>query len=165
MTKKTRDEAIERVGQALYGHHWIGELAPKEWRTGKDNGSNHRAVVPLPSAGKSAARIATACFRSRASKEQFEQAIHWLHEQGFDLAPSTFDAQAFEQWFRKKFPEAPVSSTTLRVNAVCTELRAGRRPGRGGNIGWNEFCDLIRTKSRQRCDDRTIKRDVDKVRA
>jgi hypothetical protein len=164
MTKKARDEAIERVGRAFYGPHWVGELKTREWEIGKDNGRNdHCATVALPTSGKSAAKIASACFRSRASVEQYDQVFRWLREQGIDCGPNGFDVGAFEKWFRKKFPDAPSSATASRIRVVQSLLQEGRRPGRGGNISWKRFCDLARAKWGGRCDDKTIKRDVAEI--
>jgi hypothetical protein len=165
MTKKARNEAIERVGRALYGLGWVGELKTREWEIGKSNGRNeHCATVALPTSGKSAAKIANACFRSRASIEQYDQVFRWLHEQGVNCGSSGFDVGAFEKWFRKKFPDAPPSTTASRIGVVQGLLLAGRRPGRGGNIRWKRFCDLVRAKWGGRCDDKTIKRDVADLR-
>lgn len=158
MKKPPHHEAVERVGRALYGELWIGELRKREWQVGKDYRAEWNAIVTLPSSGKSATAIAKACFRSRASKEQYEQVFHWLQQefQG-DYASD------FETWFRKKFPTAPLSSTEIRQTTVRAALASGQRPGRGGNVRWDKFCDAIRKQSGQRCDDKTIKRDVAEI--
>lgn len=162
MSKKQRDQAIDLVGRALYGSHWIGELNSREWRIGKAHPGN--GVISLPSSGSQAAAIATARFRSEGSDEQFGQVFRWLHEQGINCVPGEFDASGFNVWFTKKFPSAARRPTTSRVEAVRALLKAGRRPGRGGTISWKAFCDQTRARCGQRCDDKTIKRDVQKIR-
>jgi hypothetical protein len=159
---KSRDDAIERVGRALYGQQWIGELKTREWKIGKFHGD---PVTDLPPSGKSAAAIAAARFRSHGSDLQYAQVFRWLHKQKIECAPHEFDAAAFDVWFRRKFPHAQNGATASRVKAVRALLQKGHRPGRGGNVVWKKFCDLVRTTSAQRCDDKTIKRDVAAVRA
>jgi hypothetical protein len=163
MSKKQRDEAIEIVGRALYGSHWIGELQSREWKIGKAHPGN--GILSLPSSGKQAAAIAAARFRSQGSDEQSGQVFRWLHEQGINCVPGEFDASAFNAWFAKKFPAAARSATTSRVDAVRALLKAGHRPGRGGPISWKAFCGRTRARCGQRCDDKTIKRDVQTIRA
>jgi hypothetical protein len=153
-----RGERIERVGRALYGEFWIGELGTREWKIGKDNSADHlpTLTVDLPSSGKEAAKIARARFRSRASNEQFGQVIRWLNELGIlDRSAAEFDA-----WFAKEFPDAPLSSTEKRKATVLALWNSGRRPGRDGNMTWNDFNALVREQSGQQCEDRTIERDV-----
>jgi hypothetical protein len=151
-------EAIERVGRELYGDLWIGELATKEWKIGKKSGADHYRTTRLPSSGKQAATIARAHFRSRASAEQYEQVSRWLTEQ---LPNPHFNfATDFEPWFRKKFPHAPRNSSETRRAAVRAALKAGLRPGRGGNIDWKSFCKDIAKRTGLNFDEKTIKRDM-----
>lgn len=133
---RARDEAMERVGRALYGQQWIGELKPKEWEIGKFRGD---LVTALPSSGRSAAAKAAARFRTHGSELQYVQVCLWLHEQGIDYSPASFDAVTFEAWFRKKFPRAQNNSTASRLSAVRILLNKGQRPGRGGNTSWKSF--------------------------
>jgi hypothetical protein len=39
-------------------------------------------------------------------------------------------------------------------------LRDHGKPGRGGQLTWKIFCDLVRKTSGQKCTDKTIQRDV-----
>jgi hypothetical protein len=159
--KSDRDEAIERAGRALYGELWIEELGAREWKIAKDNSANHRptVAVDLPSSGKEAAKIARARFRFRASDEQIAQVICWLNDaRVFDGSVSEFDA-----WFRKQFPDAPLSSTEKRKAAVLALLKSGLRPGRGGNITRPKFYDEVLKQSGQLCDEKTIRRDAEEI--
>jgi hypothetical protein len=155
---EARDKAIERVGRALLGELWIGELATKEWKAGKKSGADHYRTTHLPSSGKRAAMIARAHFRSRASAEQYEQVSRWLAK---ELPNPHFNfATDFEPWFRKKFPNAPLNSTEIRKNAVHAAWKAGQRPGRGGNIDWKSFHKDLEARMGLKFDLKTIKRDV-----
>jgi hypothetical protein len=158
MTKKVRDEAIERVGRALYGKHWIGPLQTREWNIGKDSDQlrSGRALF-LPPSGKEASRIAAACFRYHASDLQTGQVYCWLHEQGIKM--DEFNSDVFEAWFRSAFPSAPKSSTEARQRAVRAELQASGRPGRGG-VNLTKFCDNVRKRCGLRFNQKTIERDV-----
>jgi hypothetical protein len=158
--KPAHHEAIERVGRELYGSLWIGELATKEWRTGKKSGADHYRTAHLPSSGKQAATIAIAHFRSRASAEQYEQVSRWLADQFDRHLNFTSD---FDAWFRKKFPSAPLNSTEIRKNAVRAALAAGQRPRRGGNTDWKSFLKGIEARTGLSFDLKTIQRDVDEL--
>lgn len=164
MSKKQRDEAIERVGHALYGQYWIGVLGTREWKISKTYKAESHPTAELPQPGTKAAAVATACFRSKASDLQNAQVFRWLSEQGINCEPHRFDAVVFDAWLAKKFPSAAPSTTSKRVNAVRTLLREGHQPGRGGNIVWEKFGDLARKRSGLRFDNKTIKRDVQKIR-
>jgi len=165
-TKKgQRNAAIERTGRALYGQCWIGEMKEKELEVARRFRGANGQIVALPDGAKAAVKVAMACFRARESDAQYGQVFRWLAEQGIDCTPGTFDVDAFDVWFRTKFPTAPMGATEVRLNTVRAELKKGQHPGRGGNVGWKKFCDTVRKKSGQRCDDRTIKRDVASLRA
>jgi hypothetical protein len=159
--KKAHHEQIERVGVALYGSFWIGELQTKEWEIGKKSGADHHATARLPSSGKKAATIAKAHFRSRASREQYEQVTRWLGEQEVF---SDISASDFNNWFRKRFPQAPLSSTESRKRAERDLLDAGSKPGRGGNITWRKFHEHVEKRSGYGCTVKTVMRDVRKIR-
>jgi hypothetical protein len=153
-----RDEAIERVGRALYGKHWIGEQEAGESRIGKIYG---KAGIPLtlPKQAKSAAERARACFRHHASDLQFGMVFRWLRELGVDFSPEAFKPRDFERWFHATFPEE-VQPSLRRKQAVREALESGQKPGRGGNIVWDDFCENVRERTGVGWDDRTIKRDV-----
>jgi hypothetical protein len=154
--KSERDKAIERVGRALYGGLWIGELKTEEYELGKANSANHHPTmtIDLPSSGKEATTIARARFRWRASDEQFGQVIRWLN----NLRILDGSATEFDAWFVREFPDV---STQRRKDAVREALNSGLRPGRGGTVSWEEFGNRVRIQSGQVCDDRTIMRDVE----
>lgn len=163
MEKLSHHERIDRVGRALYGEYWIGELGTRELKVARVNSANHypTRTVTLPSTGKEATKIAQARFRARASDEQNAQIIRWLEEQRkSEFDPLMGPEADFEAWFRKQFPDAPLSSTEKRKAVVLALWNSGRRPGRHGNMAWSEFYALVREQSGQQCEDRTIERDV-----
>jgi hypothetical protein len=161
---RERSERIERVGRVMYDELWIGELGKREWKIGKDNSADHlpTLTVDLPSSGKEAAKIARARFCSRASDEQFGQVIRWLNDARASDGTRVLDCSVseFDVWFRKEFPDAPLTSTEKRKATVLALWNSGRRPGRHGNMTWNDFKALVREQSGQQCEDRTIERDV-----
>jgi hypothetical protein len=156
--KSARDEAIERVGRALYGKHWIGEQEAGEWRIAKFYG---RAGVPLtlPKQAKLAVERARGCFRHHASDLQYGVVFQWLHERGVDCSPEAFRPRDFERWFHATFPDE-LGPSLRRKQAVREALDSGQKPGRGGNVVWDDFCANIRERTGAGWDDRTIKRDV-----
>jgi hypothetical protein len=169
-----RGKRIERVGRALYGGDWVGELKTEEWEIGTANRVNPppattlvrfpTVTIALPSSGKEAATIARACFRYRAFDEQTGQVIRWLNDLKInDVRILDVSASEFEAWFLKEFSD--VSVHQRRKDAVRVALNAGLRPGHGGNLTWKEFGDRVREQSGQQCDDRTIQRDVEELRS
>jgi hypothetical protein len=133
---------MERVGRQLYGQYWIGEMKDREWEIGRKHFINGWA--DLPATGKAVAMTAIACFRYHGSAAQYRQVGHWLRDCGIDHSPERFDAQEFERWFKKTFPSAKPKPTNARLTAVRKLLGEGHEPGRGGTVGWKEFCDLVR---------------------
>jgi hypothetical protein len=166
--REARDKRIERVGRALYGGRWIGELKPEEYEIGKANRANPSpatilerfptVTIALPSSGKEAATIARAHFCYRASNDQTGQVIRWLN----DLRILDASVAEFDAWFAKEFPDV---STQRRKDAVRDAWESGLRPGHGGNTTWEKFCNHVREQSGQDCDDRTIQRDVEELRS
>jgi hypothetical protein len=154
-----RDKRIERVGRALYGGLWIGELETEEWEIGKANSAGHHPTITigLPSSGKEAVTIVRARCRWRMSDEQTGQVIRWLT----DLKILDGSASEFEAWFCKEFPDV---SAQKRKDAERELLKSGLNPGRGGNVTWEEFRNHVCEQSGQVCDVRTIMRDVEELR-
>jgi hypothetical protein len=169
---KRIDKRIERVGRALYGGFWMGQLKKEEWEIAKDSragetipkrtsaGHQPTITIALPSSGKEATTIARARFRYRASDEQCGQVIRWLN----DLRILDGSASEFDAWFREQFPETPLSPTEKRRNAVQTALDAGLLPGHGGNIDWKSFRKDVEARTGLVFDEKTIKRDVNDLR-
>jgi hypothetical protein len=165
--REARDKRIERVGRALYGGLWIGELKTEEYEIGKANRTDPppathlvrfpTVTIALPSSGKEATTIARAHFLYRASNDQTGQVIRWLNQLGI-LDGS---AAEFEAWFVREFPDV---SAQRRKDAVREAVNSGLRPPPlGGTVTWKKFCNHIREQSGQDCDDRTIMRDVEEL--
>jgi hypothetical protein len=161
MSKKDRDEAIERVGRQLYGKLWIGDLRTQAWELTR-RARNLGDLVDLPANPKEAANVAQARLLNLASGLQNGQVLRWLAQQGVNCVASSFDRAKFEAWFRKTFDEQIGSATDKRQAAVRELLEAGRRPGRGG-CSWKEFDEQVRARTGMDFDIKTLRRDVDEI--
>jgi hypothetical protein len=164
MSKKDRDEAINRAGQSLFGESWIGELAKSEWERGRHHiDGDHSRGRPLPSSAKEAVRAARAALRCSISAFQYGQVFRWLESEGIDTAPAAFNRAGFERWFSKKFGSGD-NTASGRRRASVRKLLKTLSPGRGGRDRWKTFCDAVRKDCDRAFDDKTIKRDVKEIR-
>jgi hypothetical protein len=158
MSKEQRDHAAARVGRALFGDLFVDQLTNTDWAIAKKT-----PAEGLPKDPKAAAQVAKARQRLLLMDHQTSEVFAWLSSHEINCSPRDFDQGTFETFFRAHFPDE--QSTTDKRKAVVAEcLNQGNNPGRGGNIGWDSFCDLVRKKSSQTIDDKTVKRDVETLR-
>lgn len=163
------NEAYYRVG--LFEEAWIDELSTADFDLGKGyadrEGSLGRIVrgKPFPDAANDATAAARAATRYQTWSAQFAQVRRWLLSQEIDCSSAkTFDAKKFENWFNEKFGRRENTATAKRLASVRRLLQT-MKPGRGGTTRWDVFCDAVREDCGQDCDDKTIKRDVEKIRS
>lgn len=151
MPIENRDDAITLVGKLLYRSDWI-EITEAEWKLRDEF---------LPASPRKASTIARARSRWATFDRQQGDVLHWLQgTHRLDMSKKGFDPEAFAKFFKENFDGIPLTPTLARQAAVAARLRAGERPGRGGNVRWKTFCDSIRADCRARFDDKTIVRDV-----
>jgi hypothetical protein len=154
-TNKKRDEALNRVGAELFGEYWIaGQEAADEFGKG----------ASLPDDPKRAACIARAQQRNRAYDWQVGVVIRWLHQRDVDCRVSGFDNAKFEVFFSENFDLA-LDGATARKAAVAKRWNAGEHPGRGGTTTWKKFRRDICADTNGNWDEKTIRRDVRKLRS
>jgi hypothetical protein len=155
MSKKDRDDALDRAGGALFGELWTGPISKNEWEL-RD--------ADLPASSKIATTIARARSRWSTANTQMQMLIHWLqHQHNLDMTPQGFDADEFEKFFASAFGEA-TDATARRKAAVLERLKSGASPGVGGTHTWKEFTALICTDCSGQFSSKTIERDVDELR-
>jgi hypothetical protein len=171
VSKQPHDEAVNRVGLLLFEEAWINELTQAEIDHGKtyaDRAGSFERIVrgkPFPHEANDAIAAARAATRYQTWAAQFEQVRRWLFSQGIDCSSAKeFNSDKFEKWFAEKFGRYENTATAKRVASVRKLLQT-MNPGRGGTQRWVVFCDAVRKDCRQRCDDKTIKRDVKKIRS
>lgn len=121
------DAAIERIGRSLYGADWIGGLSERElwliaryiegsWR---DRGSSSfRASPQWVIAGREWTEVPgdpalmAEADRARDRREwmdaQYDAALDWLEERGFDCSSGRIDAERFERAFAACFKAGAV---------------------------------------------------------
>ena len=155
MSKEARDNAIERVGIALYGESWIGSLGKEEW---KEGGKPVRDI-PKDTSATTSAQILRAWFRSDASNIQDHHVFRWLEVRRINCNPENFDAQEFEKFFCKQFPDADWA--TERRRATVKRLwNSGKRAGQGEPLTWKQLARMVAEECKATFDVKTIKRDV-----
>jgi hypothetical protein len=153
-TNRQRDEALNRIGEKLFGEYWIA---------GQEAHDELGMIERLPDDPKRAARTARAQHRNRAYDWQIGVVIRWLHQRDVDCTVSGFDSAKFEIFFSENFG-LPLDGTRARKAAVAKRLKAGARPGRGGTTTWKIFRREICADTNGNWDEKTIRRDVRKMR-
>jgi hypothetical protein len=159
-----RNRALERAGKALYGMSWVGEPSNADKKLLDDNPSNS-----LPADLNKARAVVMARLRRDMRESQMGETIHWLqHTHGLGMVPRNApqarrlpDRYLYDPAkFRSFAKTLPTGDTQRRQAAIRKLLRAGKVPGRGGNIAWKPFHRLVG----EAFDLKTVKRDVAEAR-
>jgi len=158
-----RDRALEFAGKALYGATWVGEPSSPDQKLLADN-----PFDSLPADLNKARAIVMARLHRDMRESQMRETIHWLQSaHGLGMIPRNspssrlpdryiFDPAKFELFAQT----LPTGDTQRRHAAVAKLLRAGKVPGRGGNIAWEPFRRLVKKEGGGDFDLKTIQRDV-----
>ena len=165
MPKQERDEAIDRVGRMLFGSAWIAEVTTAEWTLGRQYVGEHgKRLSPFPNSAKEATAAARASFRCYVSEIQNAQVFEWLTAQEIDCTPDKFSNTQFEDWFKPKFGDYE-NSVTAKRRASVRKLLPELQPGPGGKATIEQFCEAVTADCGFSFNERTIRRDIDAIRA
>ena len=128
------DDAIHRIGSAIFGPDWIGKITVREgwlidrYVDGKASSgiqpahityvdaSTGRRWKELPRDPALVAEIERARDRRDWREAQYERVSQWLERRGFDIERDSFDAEKFERAFAS-FPN-PIPKTDLGQGTV-----------------------------------------------
>jgi hypothetical protein len=122
------DEAVKRVGRAIYGDDWISSFTKREeWLVehyidGRTHSGAQASTMPgrttysvagwaeYPWESALLAEVTKARDRRNWSKEQEDEVFDWLEGHGFDVEAASFDHDALLGELEKDFPSTPAMS-------------------------------------------------------